>query len=79
MNTFDRIVKILEAELSLEEREAIGITEVTGLRELGADSMDLVEIAIEIENEFDIGISDEECDKIVTVGDLQRLVKERAK
>jgi len=75
MNTLARIIKILEAELSLEEREAIGITESTALRELGADSMDLAEIAIEIEEEFDIGISDEECDKIATVGDLLRIVE----
>lgn len=45
--------------------------------DLGADWLDFVELIMAIEKEFEIGISDEDADKIVTVGDLIEYVKSR--
>jgi acyl carrier protein len=44
---------------------------------LGADSLDTVELIMEFEKEFDITIPDEEAEKIVTVGDAIKYLKEK--
>jgi acyl carrier protein len=44
--------------------------------DLGADELDFVEFIMELEKEFDVKIADEEAEKIVTVNDAVRLVKE---
>ena len=46
-------------------------------RELGADSLDTVELVMKLEEEFDINISDEDAEKIATVGDAIRYIVER--
>ncbi|GIW50506.1 MAG: acyl carrier protein [Anoxybacillus sp.] len=45
--------------------------------DLGADSLDVVELVMELEDEFDMEISDEEAEKIVTVGDAVNYIKSR--
>ena len=44
------------------------------MADLGADSLDMVEIAMKAEEEFSLTLPDEEADKIVTVGDLYEAV-----
>lgn len=44
-------------------------------RDLGLDSLDIVEVVMAIEEEFSIGIPDEQADKIRTFGDAQRLIE----
>lgn len=46
--------------------------------DLGADSLNVVEIVMEIENEFNIEIDDTEIEKIITVGDIKKLIKDLA-
>jgi acyl carrier protein len=50
------------------------ITPTDGLNELGADSLDVVEILMEIEHELDITIATEEQETVRTVGDVIRVV-----
>lgn len=45
--------------------------------DLGADSLDLVDLAMSVEDEFDIELSDEALEKIKTVGDLVAFVEDR--
>lgn len=45
--------------------------------ELGADSLDMVELIIEFEKHFSITIPDEEADKIITVGDAEKYLKSK--
>ena len=45
--------------------------------DLGADSLDQIEIVMKLEDEFDIEISNEEAEKLKTVEDIVRLVKEK--
>ena len=63
---YERIREVLAERLSVEETE---ITEEANFQEdLGADSLDLVEMIMELEDQFGIKIPDEDAQKIQTVG-----------
>jgi acyl carrier protein len=48
------------------------------INDLGADSLDTVELMMDIEDEFDLSIPEEEAQKIVTIGDAIKYVEEHA-
>ena len=62
--------------------EQLGVTEATVTMEasfiddLGADSLDIVELIMALEEEFDIEIPDADAEKVVTVGDVVDYIKE---
>ena len=64
--------------------DRLGVTEDTVTNEasfvddLGADSLDIVELVMAIEEEFEIEIPDEDAEKVVTVGDVVDYLKEKA-
>ncbi|WP_026689934.1 acyl carrier protein [Alteribacter aurantiacus] len=66
--TLDRIAKIVSERLGVDESEVK--PEATFKEDLGADSLDVVELVMELEDEFDLEISDEDAEKITTVGDV---------
>jgi acyl carrier protein len=75
----ERVKKIIEEQLMVDASE---ITEkATFIDDLGADSLDVVEIIMELEEEFGIQIPDEDAEKITTVGEaidyIRRLVEQR--
>jgi acyl carrier protein len=49
------------------------------LQDLGADSLDTVELVMEFEDEFDLNIPDEDAEKIQTVGDAIKYIQEHVK
>ena len=51
--------------------------ETSFVNDLGADSLDTVELVMEFEDEFDVNIPDEDAEKIQTVGDAIKYIKER--
>ena len=67
MSTFDKVKKIIVEQLGVEESEVT--TEASITDDLGADSLDQVELVMAFETEFGIDIPDEEAEKIKTVGD----------
>ena len=70
---FERIKQMIIEELSVPEEK---ITMQARLAEdLGADSIDAVELIMNIEDEFSIQVSDEEAQNIKTVGDLVKYVE----
>ncbi len=65
--TFDTVKKIIVEQLGVEETEVTLEASITD--DLGADSLDQVELVMAFETEFNIDIPDEEAEKIKTVGD----------
>lgn len=66
-DTFDRVKKIIVEQLGVEDTEVTPEASITD--DLGADSLDQVELVMAFETEFGIDIPDEEAEKIKTVGD----------
>ncbi|MCI9263415.1 MAG: acyl carrier protein [Oscillospiraceae bacterium] len=65
---FDRLARLLSEQFGLETED---ITEDTGFEELGADSVDLVELSMNLEEEFGIEeMGEEDITSIHNVGDL---------
>ncbi len=67
MSTFDKVKDIIIDKLGAEEDKIIGAASF--MDDLGADSLDTVELIMEMEEEFGIEIPDEEAEKLATVGD----------
>ena len=71
----DRVKKIIIEQLGVEEDEVT--LEASFVEELGADSLDTVELVMAFEEEFDIEIPDEDAEKILTVGRAMEYIKEK--
>ena len=67
MSVEDKVKKIIAEKLSVELDEVVA--EASFVDDLGADSLDLVELIMSMEEEFDIDISDEDAEQIGTVKD----------
>lgn len=65
MSVEDKMKKIIAEKLSVSMEEIV--PEASFVDDLGADSLDLVELIMSMEEEFDTDISDEDAEKIVTV------------
>lgn len=76
MEEFERIRDVVVDQLGVEESAVT--MEASFVDDLGADSLDIVELIMGLETEFDIEIPDEEAEKIATVGDAVNYVKENA-
>ncbi|WP_164669035.1 acyl carrier protein [Virgibacillus doumboii] len=66
-DVFDRVKNIIVDRLDVEESKVT--MEASFKDDLEADSLDVVELVMELEDEFDMEIADEEAEKINTVGD----------
>jgi acyl carrier protein len=69
----ERVKKIIVDKLGVDEAEVVGAASFTN--DLGADSLDTVELIMELEKEFGISIPDEAAEKIQTVGDAVSYVE----
>lgn len=65
-NVAERVKKIIVDKLGVDEGEVTD--EANFIQDLGADSLDTVELIMEFEKEFDVSIPDEQAEKIQTVG-----------
>lgn len=66
-NVAERVNKIIVEKLGVDKSEVT--KEASFTNDLGADSLDTVELIMEFEKEFDISIPDEQAENILTVGD----------
>ncbi len=70
---FEKVKVIVVEQLGVEEEKVT--KEATFVDDLAADSLDIVELVMSIEEEFDIEIDDSEAEKIVTIGDVVEYIK----
>ena len=73
----ERVKAIVVDKLSVEETEVTN--EASFTNDLGADSLDTVELIMEFEKEFGISIPDDQAEKITTVGDAIAYIEANAK
>lgn len=72
-NLDDKLKNIIVDQLGVEEAKIAD--EASFVNDLGADSLDIVELVMAMEEEFDIEISDEDAEKIKTVGDAKKYIQ----
>ncbi|MDE5796803.1 MAG: acyl carrier protein [Muribaculaceae bacterium] len=72
-----RVKAIIVDKLTVDENEVTPTAEFS--KDLGADSLDTVELIMEFEKEFGITIPDEDAEKIVSVGDAIAYIEEHSK
>ncbi|MDD4493043.1 MAG: acyl carrier protein [Eubacteriales bacterium] len=73
---FDKVKKIIVEQLGVDEDDIT--MESSFIDDLGADSLDIVELIMALEEEFDLEIPDNEAEKIATVGDAVEYIKNNA-
>lgn len=72
-----KVISIITDKLGVEANQVV--PEASFTNDLGADSLDTVELIMELEKEFDLTIPDEEAEKIVTVGDAIAFIENAKK
>jgi len=71
---FDKVKSIIADQLDVEEDK---ITQNSNIQDdLGADSLDIVDLVMSFEDEFDIEIPDDQVENIKTVGDIVKYIEE---
>ena len=76
MDVFEKVKKILCDQLDLEEEQVTEEAEV--IEDLGADSLDIVDLVMTLEEEFDTEIPDEDIENLKTVGDIVKYIEDHA-
>ena len=71
---FEKVREIISEKLNVDPDEIK--LESSIVDDLGADSLDIVELVMALEEEFDIEIPDADAEKVVTVGDVVEYIKE---
>jgi len=70
---FEKVKEIIVEQLGVEEADVT--LESSFIDDLGADSLDIVELIMALEEEFDLEIPDEDAEKITVVGDVVDYIK----
>ncbi|EIT85053.1 acyl carrier protein [Fictibacillus macauensis ZFHKF-1] len=74
-DVLERVSQIVVDRLGVDAAEVK--LEASFKEDLGADSLDVVELVMELEDEFDLEISDEDAEKIATVGDVVNYINSK--
>ena len=77
MSVEERVIEIVSEQMGVQKDQVTKDTSF--VNDLGADSLDTVELVMEFEEEFDITIPDEEAEKIQTVGQAVTYIEEHSK
>ena len=73
---FEKVRSIIADKLSVDENDVT--METSFVDDLGADSLDVVELIMALEDEFEIEISDEEAENVTTVGEVVEYIRENS-
>lgn len=71
----EKVKEVISEQLDVEDVDSI-TTETTFIDDLGADSLDIVELIMALEEEFDMEIPEEEAEKITSVGDVVKYIED---
>jgi acyl carrier protein len=77
MEVAEKVKKMIVDQLGVSESEVV--SEAKFIDDLGADSLDIVELVMALEDEYGIEIPDEDAEKIETVGDAIKYIEEHMK
>jgi acyl carrier protein len=73
---FDKVKEIIVEQLGVDEKDVV--MEASFIDDLGADSLDIVELIMALEEAFDLEIPDKDAEKIQSVGDAVEYIKAHA-
>ena len=73
----ERVKKIVVEHLNVDGEKVTD--NASFIEDLGADSLDIVELVMAFEEEFSVEVPDEDAEKLQTVGDVTKYIEERAK
>ena len=73
--TLERLTKIIVDRIGVSESDVT--LEAKFKDDLGADSLDVVEFMMEVEDEFGVEVADEDAEQLVTVGDVVKYIEEK--
>ncbi len=76
MSLEQRVTGLIVEQLGVTAEEVV--SKASFVDDLGADSLDIVELVMSMEEEFDVEIPDEDAEKLQTIGDAITYLKERA-
>ena len=76
MSTFERVQKIICQQLEIDRHLVTEDASISG--DLGADSLDLVDLSMSIEEEFNLEVPDDVLDHVRTVGDIVKFIEDNA-
>lgn len=76
MSTFERVQKIICEQLEIDSHLVTEDASISG--DLGADSLDLVDLSMSIEEEFNLEVPDDVLDHVRTVGDIVKFIEDNA-
>ena len=76
MSTFERVQKIICEQLEIDSHLVTEDASISG--DLGADSLDLVDLSMSIEEEFNLEVPDDVLAHVRTVGDLVKFIEDNA-
>jgi acyl carrier protein len=74
MEAFDKVKKILCEQLDVEEDQVTMESDI--MEDLGADSLDIVDLVMSLEEEFDMEFADEDIEQFHAVGDVVKYIEE---
>ncbi len=74
MDIYESVKELISTQLEIDGDK---ISEETTFDELGADSLDLIDVVADIESKYEIEIAESEFEKIKTVGDIEKIIGER--
>lgn len=76
MSTFERVQKIICEQLEIDSHLVTEDASISG--DLSADSLDLVDLSMSIEEEFNLEVPDDVLDHVRTVGDIVKFIEDNA-
>ncbi|MBR1676082.1 MAG: acyl carrier protein [Clostridia bacterium] len=72
MDTFEKVASLLSEQLGVDKAEITPDSDV--VKDLGADSLDIVQMLMELEDQFGITVPEEEATEIKTVADIVKII-----